>query len=45
MRLGIFDEACAAEEVLQNAVSWASALAAKDRETFGAMKRGVNQRY
>jgi enoyl-CoA hydratase/carnithine racemase len=43
MRLGIVDEACAADELLPNAVSRASALAAKDRETFGAMKRGLNQ--
>jgi enoyl-CoA hydratase/carnithine racemase len=42
MRLGIVDEACAADEVLQNAVSRASALAAKDRETYAAMKRGLN---
>jgi enoyl-CoA hydratase/carnithine racemase len=43
LRLGIVDEAYASDEVLPNAVSRASALAAKDRETFGAMKRGVNQ--
>jgi len=43
MRLGIVDEACAADEVLPNAVSRVSALAAKDRETFGAMKRSINQ--
>jgi len=43
MRLGIVDEACAAEKVLQNAVTRASALAAKDRETFSAMKRSLNQ--
>jgi len=42
MRLGIVDEACAADEVLPNAVSRASALAAKDRETYAAMKRGLH---
>lgn len=42
LRLGIVDEACAADEILQNAVSRATALAAKDRETYGAMKRGLN---
>ncbi len=42
MRLGIVDEACAADEVLPNAVSRASALAAKDRETYAAMKRVLN---
>jgi enoyl-CoA hydratase/carnithine racemase len=42
MRLGIVDEICAENEVLQNALSRASALAAKDRETYAAMKRGLN---
>ena len=42
VRLGIVDAVCAAEEVLQNAVSRASALAAKDRDTYGAMKRDLN---
>jgi len=41
VRLGVVDEACAEEEVLQKAVSRASALAAKDRETYGAMKRSL----
>jgi Delta3-Delta2-enoyl-CoA isomerase len=43
MSLGIVDETCAEDEVLQNAISRASALAAKDRETYGAMKRSLNQ--
>jgi enoyl-CoA hydratase/carnithine racemase len=42
MRLGIVDEACAADEVLPNALSRASALAAQDRETYGAIKRSLN---
>jgi enoyl-CoA hydratase/carnithine racemase len=41
MRLGIVDEACAADEVLQSAVSQTSALATKDRETYGAMKHNL----
>ncbi len=41
VRLGVVDEACAEEEVLQKAVSRASALAAKDRETYGAIKRSL----
>ena len=40
-RLGVVDEACAEAEVLQKAVSRASALAAKDRKTYGAMKRSL----
>jgi enoyl-CoA hydratase/carnithine racemase len=43
MRLGIVDETCAEDEVLQNAISRASTLAAKDRETYGAMKRSLNR--
>jgi enoyl-CoA hydratase/carnithine racemase len=42
VRLGIVDEACTAGEVLPNAVSRATALAAKDRETYAAMKRNLN---
>jgi enoyl-CoA hydratase/carnithine racemase len=42
-RLGIIDEACAAEEVLPRAVALVTLLAAKDRAAFAALKRGMNQ--
>jgi enoyl-CoA hydratase/carnithine racemase len=38
---GIVDEAVGGDEVLPRAVARAAALASKDRQTFGALKRGM----
>jgi len=40
-QLGIVDEAVAADEVLARAVALVAPLAAKDRATLGALKRGM----
>ena len=44
LRLGIVDEACSLEALLPGAIARAAALAHKDRETYAAMKRGLNQK-
>jgi enoyl-CoA hydratase/carnithine racemase len=42
LRLGFIDAACGSVEVVPEAVALVTALAAKDRATFGAMKRGMH---
>ncbi|TMA83409.1 MAG: enoyl-CoA hydratase/isomerase family protein [Deltaproteobacteria bacterium] len=39
--IGIVDEAVAADDVLPRAIARATALASKDRATYGALKRGM----
>jgi enoyl-CoA hydratase/carnithine racemase len=41
VRLGIVDEAVAADAVLARAIARAEPLATKERDTYGALKRGL----